>query len=141
MSTFSDAWQTTPPAVRDFYVHYHRRYLAHSWKAEWSDVLQAWIPFTMIGWSFQGWPGFALAQANWLYQIWATGSFNPAIVYFSLAPWFPPPDIQPVGPGMLPGSYADQFVQVPNWAWNYPRAKYKVRRSYWTGKPRHRRNI
>lgn len=141
MSTYSDAWQNTPPAIRDFYRNYHRRNLAHCWKAEYGPPPLKWIPFFTLGWSFQGYSGYALMMANLNIQVWLTGSFNVATVLLEVDPAFPPPSIQPTGPGLWRGSYPDQFAVVPAVGINYPRAKYKVRRQYWTGKPKRRRNI
>lgn len=141
MSVYSQAWRDTPPAVRDFYVNYHRRFCAHSWKAEYSIVIQQWVPFQSIGWSFLGYSGVALAMANWERQTFLTGSFNPAIVLMTDDPDYPPPDLQPIGPNPWDGAYTDQFISVPSAAFNYPREKYKVRRSYWTGAPKKRRNL
>lgn len=36
---------------------------------------------------------------------------------------------------------ADQFLAPELLSWYYPRPKYNVRRSYWTGVPRRRRNL
>ncbi len=141
MSTYSDAWHNTPPATRDFYRNYHRRYLAHCWKNYYWWQYQIWMPFYGVGWSWLGYSGYALAQANWTDQVRHFGSFNPAIVMLSIDPYWPPPPIQPHGPGIYHGAYPDQFVAVPEFADPYPREKYKVRRQYWTGKPRRRRNL
>lgn len=141
MSTYSEAWQTTPPAVRDFYRNYHRRNLAHCWKEHYDWTYQMWFAFTTIGWSFLGYSGYALAQVNWAHQTFLTGSFNTAIVNLTILPDWPPPDVQPVGPGLNDGAYPDQFQAIPAYAIEYPREKYKVRRQYWTGKPRRRRNL
>lgn len=141
MSVYSEAWHNTPPAVRDFYRNYHRRYLAHGWKAEYDPIFHVWYSFYGAGWEFRGFSGYAIAQSNWSSQLWYLGSYDVARVYFELDPFWPPPPIQPSGPGVFPGAYPDQFVEIPDWADNYPRPKYKVRRQYWTGKPIHRRNL
>lgn len=141
MSAYSEAWHNTPPAVRDFYRNYHRRYLCHGWKAEWDPVLKRWWPFYGIGWLFSGYSGFSMAVNNWLVQLFDFGKFNPALVQFELDPWWPYPPIQPTGPVPFRGGWPDQFFEIPFWAENYPRPKYKVRRQYWTGKPRRRRNL
>ena len=141
MSILSQAWHDTPPAIRDFYHNYHRRHLAHCWKAEHLDSPPRWIRFHYGVWSFASSPGFNMLIANLEWQLWLTGRYDLGVVFFTDDPYYPPPFVQPLGPIPWAGAYPDQFIAVPDMAWNYPRSKYKVRRSYWTGKPRHRRNI
>jgi len=141
VSTYSEAWHATPRPVQDFYRNYQRRNLQHSWKAEYVDPPGLWIGFITFGWAFLGYTGFALAQANWREQTLRTGSFDPQKVLLTVSPDWPPPAIQPVGPGGNDGAYPDQFVEVPAMAFNYPREKYKVRRTRWTGKPMRRQNL
>ncbi len=141
MSVASDAWEITPPAIRDFYVNYHRRYLAHGWKAGYFVPGKFWFPFSGLGWSFQGYSGYALFQANITAQQFPLGFFDVAKVQLETDPDYPPPSIQPAGPFPWLGAYPDQFIEIPDVASQYPRAKYKVRRSYWTGKPKRRRNL
>lgn len=142
MSTYSDSWEATPPKVRDFYRNYAQRHCVQSWKTVWDPIAGHFWPFFGAMWVFWATRGIDIAIGNWKNQLAVSGSFNTAIVLFDLTPTLPPPPIQPAhGPG-LDGDLPDIYATVPLDPTNqYPRAKYNVRRTYWTGKPKRRRNL
>lgn len=141
MSTYSEAWHTMDPAVRDFYVNWALINTAQSWHAEWWEEYHQWLPFTALGQAFPGYLGFHIAQRNWGIQLFETGSFNPNVVLLT-----------DPGPGWDTNwepqysswgfpFYGSIYIVVPDYCYNYPRPKYRIRRSYWTGAPRRRRNL
>lgn len=141
MSTYSQAWHDTPPAIRDFYRNFHNRYLRQARRIDSTPPpgIDDW--FSTFGWAFHAYSPAAIAMKNWTYQTFALGSFNPAIVVFAThSAWSDPSPGPPYGVTGL-YSWSDQFIDIPNWATQYPRAKRKAPKTYWTGKPRRRRNL
>lgn len=130
MSTYSDAWRDTPPATRDFYHNFHR----YTGMARYPDFDFGpnWTKRSGAPWN---------AYNNWTWQTADTGSFNPAIVIF-VEDWiFGYLDPTIPGDAFNFYNYTDTIRHVLDWAFDYPRDKQNVRRTYWTGKPRRRRNL
>lgn len=50
-------------------------------------------------------------------------------------------DPAPVDAGIFYLPVFDQFICIPIFADNYPREKFYITKSWWTGKPRKRRNL
>jgi hypothetical protein len=141
MSTYSEAWAAMNPAVRDFYRNWADINSAQSWHAEWWDAFQFWLPFYTMGISWPGYLGFHIAQRNWGIQTALSGSFNPDTVLLCIPATTWTGLLEPQYDQAENGSYSQFWDVVPVWAINFPREKYKVRKSYWTGAPRRRRNL
>jgi hypothetical protein len=141
MSTLSDAWRACPPAIRDFYVNNSALFTFHLWHAD-----DPWNPpargvFYTIGQSFIGHRGFDIFCRNMTSQLYLTGSFDPQITLLDVAMGTFDGRIEPYYDLDHFYSFAPPPDLFPDFIVNYPRAKYRVRRSYWTGAPRHRRNL
>lgn len=142
MSVYSEAWHNLSPRTRDFYVNFQRVRMNQTWHESYNYDWDFWNHFTMFGWSFSSYFGYAIAYRNWSCQTQATGSFNPEIIMWSREENFWTPHPTPITSYITGyGNYHNEFKDIPDFAFEYPRAKYKVRRSYWTGKPRRRRNL
>lgn len=130
MSTYSDAWRATPPAVRDFYRNHARKYL-----------LPCQPHFETIGYQFYLRRGLDLAIVNWEYQILDVGSFNPAIaIILDYSTWEDLEYSLPLDAIPLWTTF-NAYATVPEFGTDYPRLKHNVRRSKWTGSPRRRQNL
>lgn len=141
MSTYSDAWHNTPPAVRDFYRNFHNRYLRFARRIPYDETPPQMGWFTTFGWSFHAYSPFAIAMHNWSVQTFNFGSFDPAWVMMQTHAGFSDPSPGP--PYDVSGlySWSDQFIDIPHLATNYPKPALRVPRTYWTGKPVARRNL
>lgn len=129
MSSYSDAWHAAPPAVRDFYRNFERRYTGLRFPD--FDLGPSWMPRSRA---------FNAAQRNWSAQYFAEGLWSPAVVLFvdnDLGDT-PSPTL-PYDPyGFY--TYQNQYEWIPDYANDYPRTAYNAPRTYWTGKPRRRQN-
>jgi len=141
MSTYSEAWHNTPPAIRDFYRNFHHRYLRFARRIPYDETPPKFGWFTTIGWSFHAYFPYSIAMKNWTYQKATTGSFHPALVAMREHDGFSDPSPGPPYSSFFLDSWSDQFLDIPDYATNYPKPKFRVPRTYWTGKPRHRRNL
>jgi hypothetical protein len=141
MSTFSEAWHTMDNKVREFYIAYSliNTYFCNPF--DWDPVYRTKLFFYTFGTGWNGPRGIDVAMKNWTCQLWASGSFAPnSVLWSTFSIW----DYVVLGPMNDPfwGSTFDpQFKVITDWAINYPRQKYRIRRSYWTGIPRRRRNL
>jgi len=141
MSTYSDAWHNMDPDIRNFYRNFADRNTAQSWHVEYFDLYDMWMSFAMFGLEFLGYLGYHIAQRNWGLQTAETGSFDSSTCLLSVAEFNEFGDIEPqydIGNILFYGNIWDW---APAFCYNYPREKYRVRKSYWTGAPRRRRNL
>jgi len=130
MSTYTEAWHNTPPAVRDFYRNFALRYTDQRYPD--FDFGPVWMPRSA--------PPFS-AFRNWSHQTAEHGSFNTAVVHWVSNEMGDSPD--PTIPYDIHGFYVyvDQYEWIPDWAEDYPRDKVTARQHYWTGAPRRRKNL
>lgn len=141
MSTFSNAWTNMDPAIRDFYRNFANHYCNITNK--WSDDQAP--PYGRFEWALHFWiyhNGYHIAQHNWTYQLFETGTFDknraviikPEYLDFSL-------EYEPVWDIMQVEPYGNQHVDIPALASNYPRPARRAPKHYWTGAPRPRQNL
>ena len=141
MSVYSEAWHNTPPATRDFYRNFHNRYLRFARRIPYDETRPEFGWFTSIGWAFHAYFPYSIAYRNWSIQTLHFGAFNPAIVLLLSHVVGSHPDPGPPYEITQFYSWRAQFIDIPPSAYNYPKPKFRVPRTYWTGKPRHRRNL
>ena len=141
MSTYSEAWHNTPPAIRDFYRNFADLNTIFCGRDLANPDWPLYGYFTTLGWAFLCYRGPDIAAHNWTAQLFDHGSFDPATVVMQLQEMW---EDGYIGPAFSAGGLFDwgaQFRDVPLYAENYPKPKYKIRKSYWTGAPRRRRNL
>jgi hypothetical protein len=141
MSAHSDAWAAAPPAVQAFYVNFASLNTIFCQHTLGDQSFPYFGYFTTLGWSFLGYRGYDVFQHNFTVQLAISGAVDPAIVVMQLQELW---ETGHIGPAFSAGGFLDwgeQFRDVPAFAENYPRAKVRPRRSYWTGAPRRRRNL
>lgn len=141
MSYFSETWHDLSPAMLTFYNNWatHHTNLLNRW---WKD--DPFFPHEYFNMIVGYWPrplGRDVAYSQWMGHLAEWGYIKPDFVF-----WHDHGTWQWQGPMPSRGvinfpTWYDQFIDVIPNAVNYPRAKRKAPRSYWTGKPRHRRNI
>lgn len=141
MSTFSDAWHAAPPHIHAFYNNWATRHTALLCRW-WID--DPYYPYEYFNYG----PGYFwrplgrdVAYAQWTFQLWEWGYFRPEIILWcdwGTHLWQGPMPMRSVTNWP---TWHDQFIDVPWICTNYPREKRKAPRTYWTGKPRHRRNL
>jgi len=129
------------PAVRDFYRGWSDINTRNFWHAEWSEAYKMWFPFYEFTESYPGVLGFHLAMHNFVWQLADTGTFNKNIVILRVPFFSDTGNLEPPRDIVGNRSWGDPIVTIPTYAWNYPREKYRTRKSYWTGAPRRRRNL
>lgn len=130
MSTQSDQWHNAPKEIHTFYASLYRRYRQFIG----TDFLglNAQMPMHFYLFSRSHNVGNSLPPEP---PYWVPGGKIDDIIW-SIWP------NSPVGaPFAIEVPIADQWPISNFPAAGYPRAKYKVARRYWTGKPKHRRNI
>ena len=96
--------------------------------------------FTTIGYAWYRRRPVGLASINQSYQLNTTGVYDgdrPALLVNS---WLYPPDSIPLDNLGL-DTLSDAWYWVPLVSPDYPKAKQNVRKSYWTGCARRRRNL
>lgn len=141
MSTFSEIWHATPPAIRDFYVNFAKQHT--TLRNRWSNGIPE-FPYEYFNYqvySFMRPVGRDIAYSQWMWHLAEWGYIKPEHIEWSFHgthTWQGPMPVR--GVANFP-TWEDQFIDVPDFCINYPREKRKVPRSYWTGKPRHRRNL
>jgi hypothetical protein len=141
MGAIQQAWKDCPSDLQQFYVSWSDR------NTRWCNPFAAdpWPGykehFTTFGSSFNGATGYDIFRVNMSYQLFNFGVFDPARIELIIPALYWVNELQP--PADASGTYAYQFQwdTIPTYATNYPRPKYRVRRSYWTGAPRQRRNL
>jgi len=141
VSTYSDAWASMDPAIRTFYRNWADINTAQSWHVDWDPTSQIWTPFYTVGQSFPGYLGNHVASRNWGVQLTQNGSFDPNTVVLNIPTLSWSGLSQPAFDAFDFEAYGEANSVVEQYAVNYPRPKYKVRKSYWTGAPRTRRNL
>ena len=130
MSTYADAWHAMQPPIRDFYRNH-----------AFLNTRFSTPHFTTFGFVFYRRRGIDLSSANFAYQLRQLPRVDinrPVILNFSL--WDDLPYSLPCDDFAWSTTF-QQFATVPAYAFEYPRTKFKVPRSYWTGAPRRRRNL
>jgi hypothetical protein len=151
------------PDLRNFYVSWAQINCAQCWHVDYLADYDLWIPISWFGQSFAGYLGFHVAQRNWGVQLLDHGSFDKNSIIIQI-PGFSTtglyePDYDVYGNvsyesftlSFLDYTSINKYVDPPTdppteeepmfFAYNLPRLKYKIRRSYWTGAPRRRRNL
>lgn len=141
MSTYSEAWHNMDPDIRNFYRNWADRNCAQNWHVEWLEEYDLWWQFFSLGQSYPGYLGYHVAQRNWGIQLFLSGSFSSAVVLLHIPAFGYTGAIEPAYDAFGFNSYESTFGSIPEIAFNYPREKYRVRKSYWTGAPRRRRNL
>lgn len=141
MSAHSDAWTAAPPAVQAFYVNFAslNTFFCNPDRANPDPPDFGY--FTTFGWAFLGYNGYHVFEHNFTVQLAVSGVVDPAIVVMQLQELW---EADHIGPAFSAAGFLDwgeQFRDVVDFAWNYPKPKYKIRKSYWTGAPRRRRNL
>ena len=123
-------WDTAPPATREFWNN-----LANSQ----SD--QCRPPYTQIGWSFVRYNAYQLYAHNMHYQLTLYGRYDSSRVEFVDNHSFAAPSTSvPLDTHNLVQYFA-QYAVIPTTATDYPHAKTRACRHYWTGLSRPRRNL
>ena len=162
MSTFSEAWHSMDPELRNFYVSWSQIHTAQNWHVVWDPDWEYWTGILLFAAEHVGWLGYHLAQKNWTQQIADHGSFDINYCWLRIPQFSWAGILEPVRDAFdfdnyesFPlsnldytsiNTYVDPPTDPPTeeepffWANNLPRLKYKIRRSYWTGAPRRRRN-
>jgi len=136
-----DEWDNCKPSTRAFYQGFADRMTnlcsmfigapPYDWYGHFFGLGQSWVVRSPYG----------LWHINMLTQDYWWGGHEPDRIY-----WCDEPDPL-TGLPTLPGDawygfpVYDQLEAIPTLAINYPRPKYRVRKSYWTGISRKRRNI
>jgi hypothetical protein len=163
MSTYSEAWHSMDPDLRNFYVSWSQANAYQLWHWEWSNNYQMWFPVNLYAQSLGGYVGYHIAQRNWSIQTFETGSFDQNHINLIWNEWGINPSWEPqrdpfdwyrywrMTDDLLDLTSINIYVAPPTdppteeepnfWGYPMPRAKYKIRRSYWTGAPRRRRNL
>ena len=141
MGAVQQAWEDCPPDIQQFYVSWAHLHTYFCNPFDDPSYIGPGSHFYTFGQSFTGSTGYDVFRVNMSYQLFNYGSFDPSrveLIIPALA-WFNT-EQPPADPSGTYG-YQDQFDTIPKYAVNYPRPKYKVRRSYWTGRSRRRRNL
>jgi hypothetical protein len=152
MSTYSEAWKNMDPDIRQFYVAWADINTLRCDHVEYDPVYGFWMQFFIrdelypppdivpkyIYWMFRG---IDLMIHNIKRQVYYTGSFDPNVVLLHIPDGSISGRLQPVYDETPISAFQEAPLTVPDYAYNYPRAKYKIRKSYWTGAPRRRRNL
>jgi len=141
VSTFSEAWHNTPPKIRDFYRNFAfvncRLQGTIPPDPEWPDERY----FCTFGKCFQAHRGIDVAMKNWYCQVFETGSFDVSTILWQEYCYYHSPCPSPIFNPFQSDSWGNAMIDVPKYCWRYPCPKRRAKKSYWTGKPRHRRNI
>lgn len=139
--TYREEWDTAPQWVRTFYHSFSDRYTALCapfWYDAWGiKVHFDTAPFydAVIHTAYQ------LFRFNMIFQDAMLGYHDPQLIYWSTDdPYYGPHPSLP-SQSWMDIAVQDQLELVPDMASNYPAPKRKVRRSYWTGVSRRRRNL
>lgn len=144
MSTYSDAWHNADPQIQQFchsFAQLKTFYLGPFWDPDEPYPYGPWQPFSTLGQTFPSSRGRDIYYHNLTAQIWDVGFFDRHTLLLGI-PLFTYND--QIEPYYDPGpyySFADQFTVIPDVCYPYPRPKFKIRRTYWTGTPRRRRNL
>jgi len=141
MSTLSEAWRTAPKAIQDFCNAWSqdRTFYCNPFYSPIYDPYKDY--FTGYGTYFPGYRGFDIFRHNMRVQSILYGQYDPSKIEFENSITFIFPGDQPARVHPPYSGYGDQFNEPELNLDNYPRAKYRVRKSYWTGTPRKRRNL
>jgi hypothetical protein len=151
------------PDLRNFYVSWAQINTAQNWHCEYWEEYDLWVPIEFLPNYLPGYLGYHVAQRNWGIQTFLSGSFNTDTILMCipagsfcglLEPQYDVFELgayESFGNSMLDLASINIYVDPPTdppteevpifWATNLPRLKYKIRRSYWTGAPRRRRNL
>lgn len=140
MSTYSQAWHSTDPAIRDFWRNYATQLTGLCGPDDTVDPADPDRWFNLVVAAFHRYRGYHVAQRNWSYQLADSGSFHNNSVAWTDNYLWTPRGWEPATDYLWGNDLADQWTDVPLYAWNYPHIGIRVKRSYWTGKPRRRRN-
>ena len=141
MSAYSEAWHAMLPSVRDFYrnfAHSHTRF-SNPWRTPEDPSYLEY--FTTFGQSFPGSLGWHVAQHNFGAQLVNYGQFNHDLVEIAVPAFTFNDEPEPVYDPIGAYSFGNQFSVTPVYCFNYPRPRYKARKTYWTGAPRRRQNL
>ena len=163
MSTYSEAWHSMDPDLRNFYVSWSQRNAYQLWHWEWWPEYEMWMPVNYYAQSLGGFLGYHIAQRNWGIQTYIDGSFNKNTILLVTPDWPPDAEVEPqydvfgfmyyhsMATDLLDLTTINIYVDPPTdpptevppdfFGYPMPRLKYKIRRSYWTGAPRRRRNL
>jgi hypothetical protein len=140
MGTLSEAWHSAPKPIQDFYNAWSQDRMFYC-NPFYDPILDPYKTYFRVGGTyFPGHRGFDIFRHNMLSQFILYGQFDPSVVVFDNSPYFLFPGDQPLRDPLHFYGYFDQFNEPEYYIDNYPRAKYRVRKSYWTGTPRRRRN-
>ena len=130
MTTYAEAWHNAPNNIQQFYRNLFRRYRQQIG----TDFLGLNDQMPMHFYLFSRSHNVALGLPEHQ-PYWVPGEQIDSIIW-SIWPWSPVGLSYPYEPPI-----ADQWSLIHFPAAGYPRDKYNARRTYWTGKPGHRRNI
>ena len=139
--TYREDWDNVPQEIRTFYRNFCDIYTglcAPFWYPAWSMMVHFEVPF-MAG-PYARTP-YNLFKINMQLQDWWWGYHDAQLIYW--ADWAPiyGPAITLPQESLMASPVEDQFGLVPEMATNYPAARVRVRKSYWTGISRRRRNL
>jgi len=141
MSAYSEAWNAMDPATRTFYVNFASircQFMGHQ-AGQYDPAFGDY--YEVYGHVFQAQRGFDVAARNFGEQLFGTGSFDPNTIIWTEQDLVFGSEILPFyQPGLYEGWW-NPWTTIEQYAIQYPRAKYNVRKSYWTGAPRRRRNL
>lgn len=141
MSAFSEAWHDASPAIRDFYRNWSHRH---------TQQLNRWIDgvdpityeyFNYIVGIFHRPLGKDVFYAQMTFQLWEWGFLKPEIVLWCDWGTFTWQGPMPCRGVVNFPTWFDQYIDIPDFAVNYPRDKRKAPKQYWTGAPRRRQNL
>lgn len=163
MSTYSEAWKAMDSDLRNFYVSWSHINSYQLWHWEYWPEYEFWNTVNYYAQGLPGYLGYHIAQRNWGIQTVLNGSFDKNKILLGLRNypndgvfeplydcwnWF---NYQSGATDLLDFTSINQYVDPPTdppteeepffYGYEMPRLKYKVRKSYWTGYPKRRRNL
>ena len=163
MSTYSEAWHSMDPDLRNFYVSWAQINCSQCWHNEYFPLYDLWLPINLWAQSLQGYLGYHVAQRNFGIQLALYGEFNKNNCLLCIPAFGTSGLVEPAYDIFFAQAYysfcidlldyesINKYVDPPTdppteeepifFGYPLPRSKYKIRRSYWTGAPRHRRNL
>jgi hypothetical protein len=141
LSAKSEAWHTMDPKIREFYVSFAQLNTFYCNPFGWNPLYEQKYHFFGFGVGFIGSNGYNIATSQWTSQLWNLGSFEKNSILWSKTNIFHEVTLGPMTDMFWQTAPPNQWSDVTYWGENYPREKYRIRKSYWTGVPRRRRNL
>jgi len=151
------------PDLRSFYVNWAQRNCAQCWHDYYWEDYDVWIPISLYAQSLPGYLGYHVAQRNWSIQLFEIHKFDKNFCKLQIPDfgtpgvWEPAYDVSGTFAyysfldDLLDFTSINIYVEPPTdppteedpifFGYELPRLKYKIRKHYWTGAPRRRRNL